>query len=649
MVIVRWAHWAAAALLALNLISLPVTGWAQEVDYPVVQVYVDGDMLVPGRVVQNRTLVPLRALAERLGLKVTWDAQAQAAILTTPQAQEPVVLGPPLPSFEGYPAVRVFLNGRELHSDVPGIIYGGSTLVPLRFIAEALGLSVEWDGLTRTARLTSLPVNATGPKKPETSEPEQPVSRAGRYFCIESRSGSPVPGVELFVAGSLVGTADDSGCLSVERLGRGQYEYTLFFRHGNGNNGMRGTFSLTGKPGERQRIQVDVTPAEGPLGIITLPAAEQSARATAVHLRFDDAVPDDLRDYLLRLQADLDPVLTALMGPPLQSGSLHIVYDPSHYASLSGDLSELYVTRLPRLLGENDPDLDAWFLVEYTHKYLQGRSVPVLTSRTYENLSHAIRTVAGTYLNQRGIRRIGSRGVAYYLALRPVLETLGSGILLNTGPAVTRNAGGEWSWAEWEDASYQRLNPLTIEYAVSVWLTLADARFQVSGQLDFFRRFQEQIWSEDPQTPEQFYAMITTVVGGPVEGLEAGEWLRRTSLFRELPDATHFVRPLPVRGSFWYITGLNDPNRIYLFAIRRPPATLLSGTVSLTLTDEAGRVATVIEVSLAFQENGEPPFVGVPVNLPPGTYTAVITGTVDGVQVEASQSFTVSNQRSASP
>lgn len=47
------------------------------------------------------------------------------------------------------------------------------------------------------------------------------------------------------------------------------------------------------------------------------------------------------------------------------------------------------------------------------------------------------------------------------------------------------------------------------------------------------------------------------------------------------------------------------------------------------------------ESPLVFRESGEPAFVALPRGLPPGSYTAVITGTVDGVPVEASQPFAV--------
>jgi S1-C subfamily serine protease len=48
--------------------------------------------------------------------------------------------------------VKVFVNGKQVQS---GQIIDGSTMLPLRAIAEALGATVEWDGSTRTAKITT--------------------------------------------------------------------------------------------------------------------------------------------------------------------------------------------------------------------------------------------------------------------------------------------------------------------------------------------------------------------------------------------------------------------------------------------------------------------------------------------------------------
>lgn len=56
-------------------------------------------------------------------------------------------------TFKGFPIVNIILNGQKLQGDVPAIMFEGRTLVPLRLVTEALGVSLEWDGSTNTIKM----------------------------------------------------------------------------------------------------------------------------------------------------------------------------------------------------------------------------------------------------------------------------------------------------------------------------------------------------------------------------------------------------------------------------------------------------------------------------------------------------------------
>lgn len=58
-------------------------------------------------------------------------------------------------TYRGYPVVNIIVNGQAVNSDVPGIIFDDRTVLPVRAVAEALGLDVAWDGETYTVTLTS--------------------------------------------------------------------------------------------------------------------------------------------------------------------------------------------------------------------------------------------------------------------------------------------------------------------------------------------------------------------------------------------------------------------------------------------------------------------------------------------------------------
>lgn len=53
--------------------------------------------------------------------------------------------------------MRIFVNNREIKTDVPAQIIGGRTVVPLRAVSEAFGADVQWDGVKREVRITKQP------------------------------------------------------------------------------------------------------------------------------------------------------------------------------------------------------------------------------------------------------------------------------------------------------------------------------------------------------------------------------------------------------------------------------------------------------------------------------------------------------------
>lgn len=55
----------------------------------------------------------------------------------------------PWGTYEGHTVVRVMINGSEVRTSVPAMIYDDRTLVPIRLL-EATGAKVEWDDSTKT-------------------------------------------------------------------------------------------------------------------------------------------------------------------------------------------------------------------------------------------------------------------------------------------------------------------------------------------------------------------------------------------------------------------------------------------------------------------------------------------------------------------
>lgn len=113
-----------------------------------IDIYIDGQALqmdVPAQTIEGRTLVPLRAIFEAMDATVNWDSKTQTA--TGIKGDTTVIL--PLGS------LSPTINGQTKPLDVPTTIVSGRTLAPLRFVGEAFGGSVRWDGSTQTIYITS--------------------------------------------------------------------------------------------------------------------------------------------------------------------------------------------------------------------------------------------------------------------------------------------------------------------------------------------------------------------------------------------------------------------------------------------------------------------------------------------------------------
>jgi hypothetical protein len=89
----------------------------------------------------SRTMVPLRAVAEALGLTVNWDGAAREAIFTDGAK----TLYFPI----GSSAARSG-DGGTVQMDTAAVIVNDRTYAPIRYLAEFFGRTVDWDGDTRT-------------------------------------------------------------------------------------------------------------------------------------------------------------------------------------------------------------------------------------------------------------------------------------------------------------------------------------------------------------------------------------------------------------------------------------------------------------------------------------------------------------------
>lgn len=125
-------------------------------------IIVDGDVKfdAPPIVKDGRTLIPVRTLAEGFGASVEWVSEEQK--VTISKGETNIVL-----HIDSNIAV---VNGQEVEIDVASTLYDGRTYVPLRFIAETLGLYVNYDEETGVIEIGNEEEIAEEPVVDDTAE-----------------------------------------------------------------------------------------------------------------------------------------------------------------------------------------------------------------------------------------------------------------------------------------------------------------------------------------------------------------------------------------------------------------------------------------------------------------------------------------------
>lgn len=114
-----------------------------------IRVYLDNEALtfdVPPIVQNGRTLVPMRAIFEKLGAKVDWNAETKTATAARGTVDISITVG----SENMFSTDHTTNSVNTYKLDVPAVILNNRTMIPLRAVSEAFSCTVGWDGTDRT-------------------------------------------------------------------------------------------------------------------------------------------------------------------------------------------------------------------------------------------------------------------------------------------------------------------------------------------------------------------------------------------------------------------------------------------------------------------------------------------------------------------
>ncbi|MEM3385956.1 MAG: stalk domain-containing protein [Nitrososphaeria archaeon] len=117
---------------------------------------VNGDTYVidvPATIIENRTYVPLRFVAEQLNCDVKWDSAQKKITITNGNTKIELWIG----------KSSALVNGKSVpidstNSKVVPIIKDGRTLVPIRFVSESLGFYVDYNSAKKLVLISNAPI-----------------------------------------------------------------------------------------------------------------------------------------------------------------------------------------------------------------------------------------------------------------------------------------------------------------------------------------------------------------------------------------------------------------------------------------------------------------------------------------------------------
>ncbi len=167
---------------------------AAEYTYPTI--VLDGRQLpiaVPAIDEYGRTLVPVKAFFEEAGAVVNWDEAIQTVTISRADKEIKLTVG----------QNTAYVNEKPIDLETPPRILDGRVLVPVRFVAEAIGAEVTWSAEKHQIVINTTPPSSTGQIHPaipgsnpdpgsiaggpDTTGPTSPLSSDGKQLIMNSQ------------------------------------------------------------------------------------------------------------------------------------------------------------------------------------------------------------------------------------------------------------------------------------------------------------------------------------------------------------------------------------------------------------------------------------------------------------------------------
>jgi len=203
-----------AMLMLLSVLAFPVL--AEDIN-----ILVDGKQIISDvspQVINGRVLVPIKFVGEALGATVEWVSGKDMVTVNKGSIAIALFLDSP----------NANINGQTVALDVPAVALDNRTMVPLRFVSENLGCTVNWDPST-----SSIAIISDGSSVAPPTDAVVPVTPPGTEAPVDTSTDS-TPETPAVTEPPASGTSSgDSGSTSSNNGGSsftasaGEYNATL--------------------------------------------------------------------------------------------------------------------------------------------------------------------------------------------------------------------------------------------------------------------------------------------------------------------------------------------------------------------------------------------------------------------------------------
>ena len=130
-------------------------------------------------IVNDRTLLPVRAVVEQMGGTVGWNGETEEVTLTYGKDEIKLTID----------STEALLNGEKQILDVAPTVMNDRTMLPIRFVAESFKFHVEWNESEQSVTITNAKNQEQKPETPDAGKLPEKSEESGKSEETQTPAG----------------------------------------------------------------------------------------------------------------------------------------------------------------------------------------------------------------------------------------------------------------------------------------------------------------------------------------------------------------------------------------------------------------------------------------------------------------------------